>query len=46
MAKMHMWPYEGKPHPVGKRHKGNKIKHWNKGPVQFRMGNGNYKEGK
>ena len=44
--KFHMWPYEGTPHPVGKKHKDkNGNKHWSKGPVQFNIIKNRYKEG-
>jgi len=42
----HIWPFSGKPHPVGQRHrkapKGSS--HWNKS--EWSIGNTKYKEGK
>ena len=44
--KMHVWPFEGTPHPVGKRHekapKGNT--HWE--GSEFVIADTNYKQGK
>ena len=43
--KQHMWPFEGKAHPVGKRHKEapKGSSHWNKS--EFMLSNNKYKEG-
>jgi len=44
--KMHIWPYEGTPHPVGKKHKKapEGSKHWE--GTEFVVGNEKLKQGK
>ena len=44
-GKQHIWPHEGTPHPVGKRHKGVKGQdHWKS--TEYVIADNKYVEGK